>query len=344
MVITRVGTVSRTLILLLQAALVWAAEDYYLAGSREVTPPKVTKKVKPRYTRAAWYNRVQGNVAIEVMISAEGAIENILVLSPLGFGLDEAALSAIRQWQFRPGLKNGEPVRVLAHYELEFRLGRYFDGRAEKRRTEFNKIISTLVGKSVAPRDQALARLHKLAGGKYLPALWLLGKLYEEGRHLPYDQAQAIELWQKAANKNFGPAMYEIGRLHIEGKHLAPDKDKGLALMRDAAVIGSTSAQYYLATSHEKGADVPRDLERSRQLYQLCASAGDDLCQFRLGRLLLQRPDRANYQYLQGLAWLSIAASKGVEEAATLAAAELPKLTDDQRQWVDRLKQRLHRR
>ena len=38
------------------------------------------------------------------------------------FGLDEAALSAARQWRFPPGTRFGEPVAVLVTIVLEFRL------------------------------------------------------------------------------------------------------------------------------------------------------------------------------------------------------------------------------
>lgn len=107
---------------------------------------------------------------------------------------------------------------------------------------------------------------------------------------------------------------------------------------------GGRFAKYIVAPPHEIGADVPRDPERARQLFQLCASSGYDLCQYRLGRLLLQRPDRAEHQYLQGLAWLSLAAGNGVKDANVLLEPELSTLTPDQRQWVDRLKERLRRR
>ena len=37
-------------------------------------------------------------------------------------GLDQKALDAISQWRFKPGTKNGEPVKVKATIEVNFQL------------------------------------------------------------------------------------------------------------------------------------------------------------------------------------------------------------------------------
>ena len=37
------------------------------------------------------------------------------------YGLDQQALEAVKQWEFRPGTKDGKPVAVRVHIELTFR-------------------------------------------------------------------------------------------------------------------------------------------------------------------------------------------------------------------------------
>ena len=48
--------------------------------------------------------------------------KDIKVVRPLGLGLDEKAIEAIKKWRFRPGVKNGKPVAVLVTIEVNFRL------------------------------------------------------------------------------------------------------------------------------------------------------------------------------------------------------------------------------
>ena len=40
----------------------------------------------------------------------------------LGFGLDENAIRALKQWRFRPGMRNGVPVDVALNIEVNFNL------------------------------------------------------------------------------------------------------------------------------------------------------------------------------------------------------------------------------
>jgi TonB family protein len=55
-------------------------------------------------------------------VAPEGRADNIKVLESLGLGLDDKAIEAIRQWKFKPGMKDGKPVRVAATIEINFRL------------------------------------------------------------------------------------------------------------------------------------------------------------------------------------------------------------------------------
>jgi TonB family protein len=43
------------------------------------------------------------------------------VVTPLGYGLDEKAIEAVKQWRFQPGTKDGKPVNVQLNIEVEFR-------------------------------------------------------------------------------------------------------------------------------------------------------------------------------------------------------------------------------
>jgi periplasmic protein TonB len=76
-------------------------------------------RIQPEYPALARQVRVQGTVVLRAVISREGAIENLQVLSghPL---LVKAAMEAVRQWRYRPYVLNGEPVEVETQVTVNF--------------------------------------------------------------------------------------------------------------------------------------------------------------------------------------------------------------------------------
>ncbi len=87
-----------------------------------VNPPKLLYKVEPEYTAEARIAKYQGSVQLSVEIGTDGVARNFRVTKGLGLGLDENAVTAVRQWQFQPGTKDGASVPVLATIEVNFRL------------------------------------------------------------------------------------------------------------------------------------------------------------------------------------------------------------------------------
>ena len=86
-----------------------------------VTAPKVLSKVEADYTQGAEDKRVQGTVFMVLVIGTDGLAHDISVERGIGSGLDEKAVAALQQWRFQPGTKDGKPVQVRAHIEINFR-------------------------------------------------------------------------------------------------------------------------------------------------------------------------------------------------------------------------------
>ena len=149
---------------------------------------------------------------------------------------------------------------------------------------------------------------------------------------------------QKAAAKDYGPAVYEIALRRIEGRDLSKDIEKGLEEMRQAATMGSPQAQFYLGNRYEKGDGVPREFDRARRYFRLCAVQGVATCQYRLGTLLLDAPDRPERDYVQAVALFQLAGEQGVKEAKEIASKEAANLTPAQNNWVNTLKTQLVRK
>ncbi|MYA79632.1 MAG: M56 family metallopeptidase [Acidobacteriia bacterium] len=87
-----------------------------------VSAPRLLNKVEPTYSEEAREAKVQGTAVLEIEVWPDGKAHNIRVVRSLGSGLDEEAVKAVEQWEFEPGLKDGEPVRVAATVEMNFRM------------------------------------------------------------------------------------------------------------------------------------------------------------------------------------------------------------------------------
>jgi TonB family protein len=87
-------------------------------GGKIKAPTKI-KDVKPVYPAIAQSARVAGVVTIEATIGFDGKVVDAKVVrsSPL---LDQAALDAVRQWEYTPTLLNGVPVSVLVTVTVNF--------------------------------------------------------------------------------------------------------------------------------------------------------------------------------------------------------------------------------
>jgi protein TonB len=89
-----------------------------------VTLPVVLREKKPQYTSDAMRAKVQGTVLLECVVRPDGSVGEVKVIRSLDstFGLDLEAMKAARDWRFRPGMRQGEPVAVLVTIELTFTL------------------------------------------------------------------------------------------------------------------------------------------------------------------------------------------------------------------------------
>jgi periplasmic protein TonB len=89
-------------------------------GGNIKAPAKI-RDAKPEYPRVAVSARVQGVVIIEATIGSDGRVQNARVLRSIPL-LDDAALDAVKQWQYVPTLLNGVPVPVVMTVTVQFRL------------------------------------------------------------------------------------------------------------------------------------------------------------------------------------------------------------------------------
>ncbi len=103
-----------------------SADKAYAEGALKVgngvTPPKLLRKVDPKYTEDARAAKISGAVFLRVVVGTDGKAHDINVISTIDPGLSQKAVEAVQQWDFQPGQKNGQSVNVIAQIEVNFRL------------------------------------------------------------------------------------------------------------------------------------------------------------------------------------------------------------------------------
>jgi len=88
-----------------------------------IRQPQKVHNVDPVYPAIAQAARVQGIVILEATLSPDGRISNARILRSIPL-LDQAALEAVRQWQYTPTLLNGVPVPVIMTITVMFTLSK----------------------------------------------------------------------------------------------------------------------------------------------------------------------------------------------------------------------------
>jgi protein TonB len=89
--------------------------------SEGLVAAQLTYRVEPRYPPLAIQIHLQGSVQLHAIISREGRITSLEVLSGHALFV-QAALDAVRQWRYRPTMLDGEPVEVETTISVIFRL------------------------------------------------------------------------------------------------------------------------------------------------------------------------------------------------------------------------------
>jgi protein TonB len=89
--------------------------------SGNLKQPRKLKDVKPVYPEEARAAGKQGIVIIEAVIGSDGKVTNAKVLRSIP-ELDDAAIGAVKQWEFEPAFLNGVPTPIIMSVTVNFTL------------------------------------------------------------------------------------------------------------------------------------------------------------------------------------------------------------------------------
>lgn len=79
-------------------------------------------RVKPTYPASARRAEKEGLVVLEAEVAEDGSVEAVSILQGVGFGLEDAAIRALRASRFAPAMRDGKPIRVTVRVPYRFRL------------------------------------------------------------------------------------------------------------------------------------------------------------------------------------------------------------------------------
>jgi protein TonB len=94
-----------------------AAGPYRVGGT--IKPPRRIRDVRPWYPMEALQSRAHGNVVIEATIGVDGRVERAVVVQSIPL-LDQAAVDAVKQWEYTPSIMNGLAVPVVMLVVVNF--------------------------------------------------------------------------------------------------------------------------------------------------------------------------------------------------------------------------------
>jgi len=89
---------------------------------RDTSSPVLLYGPEPEYSEEARKAKFNGTVRLNIIVGEDGKAAAIEVTGPLGLGLDEKAIEAVKRWRFKPGYNGGKAVKVFAQVEVNFRI------------------------------------------------------------------------------------------------------------------------------------------------------------------------------------------------------------------------------
>jgi TonB family protein len=137
-----------SIILPLAAMRVPAASSF--AGAVDTNPDSAFPIVEqyrtpPLYSDEARHRGIEGSVTVEVRVGTDGTVKRLHVVKGLGYGLDQNAMLAVRDWRFVPARRNGVPLEATTRIDVEFNL------RTAALNEEIANDMATRIGPGVSP-------------------------------------------------------------------------------------------------------------------------------------------------------------------------------------------------
>src|SRR5678815_1163755 len=90
------------------------------ASESQKLVPRIVRQVTPQYPPALKPFGITGSVLLHVIVDENGKPSVPDIMEPAGFGLDQAAVEAVQQWEYDPARADGKPVKVYFRVRVNF--------------------------------------------------------------------------------------------------------------------------------------------------------------------------------------------------------------------------------
>jgi protein TonB len=86
------------------------------------TVPVVIHQVDPEYTLEARKAKAGGVVLVRLTVDKQGRPQHVHVVRGVGYGLDKKAVDAVKEYRFKPAMKDDKPVEEVLNVEVNFQI------------------------------------------------------------------------------------------------------------------------------------------------------------------------------------------------------------------------------
>ncbi len=101
-----------------------------LWGAEPQDMPTVKKQVAPVYPELLKKAGIEGQVWLKATVDENGKVVSVTTEKTTNKDFDPAAIDAVKQWEFNPGMKDGKPIKVSVMIPFKFKLDK--DNKLEK--------------------------------------------------------------------------------------------------------------------------------------------------------------------------------------------------------------------
>lgn len=95
---------------------------FSIALLAQTSNPQIIHRIEPQFSeearKAKWAG---GEVMATILIDAEGVVQNVNVTDHPGMDIDKMTVEALKQWKFKPAVKDGKPAATTATVKVLFK-------------------------------------------------------------------------------------------------------------------------------------------------------------------------------------------------------------------------------